>query len=124
MGLFSWLSARRLKKARQRSASFALAIADSLNSNPQDWSYDFEEKWINNVKAEVALSAPQRMCKTLQVTRLFSNGNGSNILAEYDDSDERCVIDRAYLAWREATSLERERDREIIKARIVIALSS
>lgn len=124
MGFLAWLSARRLRKARRISQPFAVALADSLSKKPQDWSYDQNEKWLRNEKADVSISAPQRACTSLDVHRAYGNCNTSIVLAEYGPSWERYLIDRAYLAWREATSLERERDRETAKARVVVALAA
>lgn len=124
MGFFKWLSARRLMKARKRSQPFTLAIADSLQSKPNEWEYDQHEKWLRNEKGGVSISAPQRECRTLDIHQAYGNCNTSVVLAEYGPSWDRHLIDTAYLVWREATALERERGRATKKAIIIVALAT
>jgi hypothetical protein len=124
MGLFAWLAKRRLAKARKLSQPFAIAVADSMIEKPNEWVYLADEKWLENEKADIRTSVPQRAPTEMDIIRSRTNGVGSGVLAKYyRGSWDRWLIERAYRKWMEATALERERDRETWKARAMVAMA-
>jgi hypothetical protein len=125
MGLFRWLKNRKLARAQKRSQPFSVAIAHSLRERPSTWEYDDSEKWLNNPQADITISAPQAACVTLDVLRLYSNGGSSRVLANYHHyTPDRLIIAEAYKYWTECTALNRERERETIKARTILRLNA